>query len=206
MFYEITTRLFYALFRVLYHHQTIWEFDPKTLKNTPCIIAPNHLSFLDPPLVSAFWPYSLDFFAAHYLFEKQPLKYFLPKLHTHPITLGKELVTIRTALSLLQQRRSIVIFPEGSRSFSGRLQPLREGVALIALRAQCPIIPCYIHGTYQAWPRGTKKMKIFKKQTKCWFRKPLWPHHYATKEELTHALQSSLAEREHQLLTERETE
>jgi 1-acyl-sn-glycerol-3-phosphate acyltransferase len=65
---------------------------------------------------------------------------------------GKE--GIKTILGQLQAGQAVVVFPEGTRSRDGKLQPLRPGVQLLIKRTQAPIIPIGIAGAYEAWPRS----------------------------------------------------
>ena len=195
MFYKIVIggfRLFYGL---LYNHKVEWEFDPKELPGA-ALIAPNHVSYLDPQLVAASWPEDLHFFAAKRLFRTRIMKWILEHLCCHPVEKGKELATIRTALELLSQGYKIVVFPEGTRSEGGGLQPLRSGVAFLAVQSGCPIVPCYVGGSYKAWPKTRKRPRFWGVQTVCRFGRPIWPtdEHGNTrsKKELNDALQHSL--------------
>ncbi|MDD3512573.1 MAG: lysophospholipid acyltransferase family protein, partial [Synergistaceae bacterium] len=60
---------------------------------------------------------------------------------------------------LLESGENVLIFPEGSRSLNGELQPLEGGVALIALKSGAPIIPSFISGTFEAMPPGSRWVK-----------------------------------------------
>lgn len=185
----VFSRLFFWLF---YRNKLHWEFDP-TKTNSPCIVAPNHVSYFDPLLICSSWPRSLHFFAGSHLFQKRFLHWVLPKLHTHPVVKGKELATIRMAAQLLKDGTSIVLFPEGTRSPDGRIQELRTGVALLSHLSGCPIIPCFIQGTQKAWPRGQRYPRLFGHTISCRFGAPISPQEYSSKEQLTEALQNELA-------------
>lgn len=90
-----------------------------------------------------------------------------------------------------------MIFPEGERSHSGELQTIKSGIAMIALRTQSPIIPVYISGTYEAWPRHSRR-PMFGTTIACVFGKPIHPNeiHEGQKKKmqelLTQKLQSKL--------------
>ena len=80
----------------------------------------------------------------------------------------------------LQAGENILLFPEGQRSADGSLQPLEQGVGLLAARTGAPVIPAYIHGTFEAMPRGSrtcKPVKIFLS-----FGEPLYPATLGSKE------------------------
>ena len=188
--------------KVFYHNKVEWETDPREIKGG-AIIAPNHVSYLDPQLISGSWPGSITFFAGSHLFQKPILGILLRMLCCHPVEKGNELATIRTAIKLLKQGKKIVLFPEGTRSNDGVLKPLRSGVAFLALQSRCPVIPCYISGTYQAWPRSKKWPRFFGVKTICHFGRPIWPcdasGNLVSKEALNEQLYeaiSRLAERE----------
>jgi 1-acyl-sn-glycerol-3-phosphate acyltransferase len=191
LFYRLTVWLIWLLSRLFYRNKIIWEVAPSELPSS-CIIAPNHASYLDPPLVAASWPSALDFFAGSHLFEKTFLRTVLPHLHCHPVTKGQELATIRLAIDLLLQGKSIVLFPEGTRSGGGDILPLREGVALLSIRSKRPVVPCYLKGTYDAWPRSKAIPKFFGMRTLCHFGRPVFPADYTTKQEMTAAIQAEL--------------
>jgi len=62
-------------------------------------------------------------------------------------------------------KQKVLIFPEGKRSFDGELEPLKQGAALMALKNNCPIIPCWIDGAIKTWPRKKKLPHLFGKIT-----------------------------------------
>ena len=66
----------------------------------------------------------------------------------------------------------MVIFPEGARSFDGELGTMKEGCALIALKYRAPIIPIYLHGPFEIWPRTKKYPRLFGR-TVCVIGSPL---------------------------------
>jgi 1-acyl-sn-glycerol-3-phosphate acyltransferase len=174
LFYKVTTSLFRVVYTILYHHRVEWEVDPKKIKGG-AVIAPNHVSYLDPQLVSGSWPGDLSFFAGSYLFKHPFLGFLLRMLCCHPVEKGRELSVIRTAIRLLRQGKKVALFPEGTRSNDGTLQPFRDGVAFLALQSRCPIIPCYIGGTYEAWPKSRKWPRFWGVRTFCRFGRPISP-------------------------------
>ena len=196
LFYRIVTGGFRLCYGLLYNHKEAWEFDIKDLPGA-AIVAPNHVSYLDPQLVAASWPEDLHFFAGKRLFKKKVMRWILHNLYCHPVEKGKELATIRTAIELLKQGNKVVVFPEGTRSEDGTLQPLRSGVAFLAYQSQCPIIPCYVAGSYEAWPKARKRPRLWGVQTSCRFGRPIWPKddqgNTLSKEALNEALQQALS-------------
>jgi 1-acyl-sn-glycerol-3-phosphate acyltransferase len=146
--------------------------------------------------VAASWPDDLHFFAGKRLFEKRIMRWILIHLCCHPVERGKELSTIRTALDLLKEGNKVVLFPEGTRSEDGDLLPLRSGVAFLASQSQCPIIPCYVGGSYEAWPKTHRYPRVMGVRTVCRFGRPIWPKSadgkVLSKQALNEALQEAL--------------
>jgi 1-acyl-sn-glycerol-3-phosphate acyltransferase len=120
----------------------------------PALLIANHQSFVDPVLVGLATRRHLCFLARQTLFRKRAVGWFLRQLGGVPIDhegVGKD--GIKTILGQLRAGRAVVVFPEGTRSRDGKLQPLRPGVQLIIKRTEAPIIPVGIAGAYDAWPR-----------------------------------------------------
>lgn len=133
----------------------------------PALIAANHTSYLDPPLVAVSFPEEIHFLARVGLFKNPVFGWFIRNLNAHPIHGdGKDMAVFRTVSEILSNNQKVLIFPEGKRSFDGELEPLKQGVALMSLKNQCcPIIPCWIDGALKAWPRKRKLPHLFGKIT-----------------------------------------
>lgn len=162
-----------VFFKIFFNYRVEFEVPPHFSKGV--IIAPNHASYLDPPLVAECWPGKLHFFAGSHLFRGWFLGKILTLLHSHPVVRGRERETIRQAIDLLSKGNSIVVFPEGTRSQDGTVSELKSGVAYISYKTGCPIVPCYIEGTYEAWPRGKKIPKLCRMPLVCRFGSPIYP-------------------------------
>lgn len=129
----------------------------------PVLIAANHQSFLDPPAIGCrVTQRHLDFVARSGLFEKERLGRFLGLLNSIPVAEeGADTAAIKEILRRLEMGRCVMIFPEGSRSEDGEIQPFKRGVAVLVKRAKCPVVPAAIEGAFQAWPRSRKWPRIF---------------------------------------------
>jgi len=130
------------------------------------IIAVTHESVLDPPFASGFVPRKMRFLARSSLFgpegEYTAWGRFLLKLGAVPIERsGGARATLRTARDLLRRGESVLIFPEGTRSADGEVQPFRRGVGLMARSAKCAILPVSLDGSRRIWPKGKKFPRIF---------------------------------------------
>src|SRR5687768_9561219 len=121
----------------------------------PVIIAPNHISYLDPPLVGAAVPRASVFMARHDLWDNKVLNWLLPYLGAFPVHRGHpDRNAIRRALDELARGKVLIIFPEGTRSPDGNLQPGEPGVALIVQKSNAPVIPTAVIGSNQMMTPG----------------------------------------------------
>ncbi len=155
MFYWVTKNFFKILF-TLYHRVQVRGKGQCSVAGA-CILAANHASHLDPPLVGAMYPRRLSFIAAEYLFRIPLLGFCIRRLGAIPVSredAASPVEMMKMSLQLLKEGRQILLFPEGSRSQNGKLQPLEGGVAMLSLKTGAPIIPIYVKGTHKAMPRG----------------------------------------------------
>lgn len=114
-----------------------------------CIIASNHIHNFDPILVGAAVPRFVEFMAKAELFRVPVLTPLVRYLGAFPIRRGgTDKAGLKRALDVPKRNGCLVIFPEGSRSKDGEVGKGMPGVALIARRANCPIVPCAIVGSY----------------------------------------------------------
>ena len=114
----------------------------------PVILVCNHLSYNDPPMLVAAMRRPLYFMGKRELFASLISRFIMRSFHVFPVErqrAGSE--AIKTMLELLAGGRTLVIFPEGTRSGDGRLQEGMLGVVYLALKAQAPILPVGISGT-----------------------------------------------------------
>ncbi len=124
---------------------------------SPLIVASNHCSHLDPPFIGAFFPGQLCYLAKEELFHNPLMGLALRGLGALPVDRDDQRGSsgpLRLMLKLLKEGRRVLIFPEGTRSPDGRLQPLEEGVAFLSLKARAPVLPVFIRGTFEAFPKG----------------------------------------------------
>jgi len=128
----------------------------------PVVFACNHASQFDIPILYEALPVQFRFVAKKELF-KIPLLGFAMRLAGYiPIDRsgGKAaLRSLQEAVGSLKMGRSIIIFPEGTRSPDGRLGPFKTGGILIAVRAGCPIVPVAISGSHNVLPRGSLRVR-----------------------------------------------
>lgn len=143
------------------------------------IVAPNHLSHLDPMVVGSCYKPHLHYFARDTLFVGLWGK-ILRAVNVHPIVRGEaDFGAMKEILALLKGGKPVVLFPEGKRSEDGRLQEgeVKPGMAMLAMRANCPILPVYVTGTFEVWPRWAKGPRM-RGKVSCTFGSPLHPEAY----------------------------
>jgi 1-acyl-sn-glycerol-3-phosphate acyltransferase len=119
----------------------------------PVVITPNHVSFMDPILVTIPIRRALHYMALEPFFRVRGLGTLMRWARAFPVQDGEpDNVAVRRALRLLRQGEPLVIFPEGGRSPDGRLQPFRPGAFRLALAAGATVVPVTIAGAFEAWP------------------------------------------------------
>lgn len=155
--YWTVVNTIYVLLKVFYR---IEIRGAENIPDGPAIIAPNHISYLDPPIIGSSSPKELHYLANARLFKKTFLGPFIRRVNAHPVNpQAADTTALKTVLNLLGKGHRVLIFPEGSRSKDGELQPLKLGAAMLSLNSGCPIIPTYIQGAYEIWPRTSSRPK-----------------------------------------------
>jgi cytidylate kinase len=159
LFYKIIYSLARLFFKVCFRLKI---YGLEHFRPGAAVIAANHASFYDPPVLSISCPEEVHFLARGSLFEVPLLGRLIRALNSHPIARGaSDAVAFRTMIELLSQGKKLILFPEGNRSPDGELQMLERGLAFLVQKANCRIIPAYIEGTFKAWPRNRKVPKFF---------------------------------------------
>jgi len=121
------------------------------------LVAPNHRSYLDPPVLNAVFPKHLTFIAKEELFRTPILGILLPHMSALPIKRGAgDVQTLKLALELLHAGCRLCVFPEGTRAKPGEFLKPKLGIGLLAVKSKKPVLPVYIDGTDKVLPRGKK--------------------------------------------------
>jgi 1-acyl-sn-glycerol-3-phosphate acyltransferase len=156
---------------------TVYRCRAEGAQNIPeggAIIAPNHISFFDPPLTGCFMPRDLHFMAKQELFNTPVLGFLIKRTNAFPVKRGAlDMAAFRNAFGLLEKGELLLMFPEGTRSKDGALGKARAGVGMVAVGANVPVVPVKI--------TGTNTMLKFKRIT-ITYGKPLMPEQNKTKE------------------------
>jgi len=119
------------------------------------IVASNHTSYLDPMVVGSILGRPLSYMARRSLFKNRFFSFVIRQHFAFPLDReGDSRAALRSFTNRLKTGAAVLIFPEGTRSPNGRLQPFKPGVGMIAVRSNVPVLPVYLWGSYQAWPKG----------------------------------------------------
>jgi len=120
----------------------------------PVILASNHASYLDPPLVGAGVRRGINYLARENLFRFPIVGWVLRKWNSVPVNReGGGAAGLRAILDRLLAGGAIILFPEGTRSRDGNLQPARSGIGLTVIKSDAPVVPVRVFGTCQAYGR-----------------------------------------------------
>jgi 1-acyl-sn-glycerol-3-phosphate acyltransferase len=121
------------------------------------ILASNHASFLDPPLVGSGLKRGINYLARESLFRFPGVGALLRSWSAVPVDRdGGGAAGLKVILDRLLAGGGIILFPEGTRTRDGRLQPARSGIGLIVIKSQAPVVPVRTFGTFEAWGRNQK--------------------------------------------------
>ncbi len=125
----------------------------------PFIIAPNHASPLDPPILAASLPLTMlqqTFWAGKkQVVLRNPLRRMLSWL-TRVVPIDDNGSALGPGVTVLKRGHSLVWFPEGRRSLDGKLQKFKQGIAHLLVRCDVPVFPVFIQGAYAAFPSGAR--------------------------------------------------
>ncbi|MGH7334404.1 MAG: lysophospholipid acyltransferase family protein [Candidatus Rokuibacteriota bacterium] len=140
-----------------------WMFDLSTVgghhipATGPVLLVSNHSSVLDPPLVGGAAARQLSFLAKAELFEIPGFGRLIRSLNARPLRReGADASALREALRMLGEGRALLVFPEGTRGPEGELRVPKAGAGMLAVLSGAPVVPVYISGSGQAWPRGRR--------------------------------------------------
>lgn len=143
---RLVGRLFFRL-RVVHRE--------RMLQSGPVILAMNHQSYLDPPLAGITCDRAVYFLARRTLLEEPLLGWLLPKLNVIPVNQeGIDRSALKALIRVLKAGNAALVFPEGSRTVDGSLQPAEPGLGLVIAKTLAPVVPMRIFGAHEALPRG----------------------------------------------------
>ncbi len=154
MFYSFLRILAYIVLMPIFFIRVEGKENLRAPKGGSVLIA-NHTSNWDPIILG----FSVKHTPVRYLSKVELgkngiIRFFLKHLHVIPIDRGKgDLFAVKTAIRAAKEGGMVGVFPEGTRSKDGSVLEFGEGAALIALRAEVPVVPAYIKGGYKLFHR-----------------------------------------------------
>lgn len=149
------------------YFRTFYDFKAEGLENIPktgaLIIAGNHLSNADPPAIGSFAGLVRDsrFVAKKELFSVPGLGWFFRRSGYIPVdrarTIG-DFGALKEVVHALEQGQSVVMFPEGTRSKTGKPQKPKSGIGFLVYKTGAPVLPVKVEGTF-GWP-WVRKIRV----------------------------------------------
>ena len=126
-----------------------------------CLIVSNHVSFMDPTTVGWAVAREIYYLGRKSLFKPPFWSWFLPICNVLPIDRdGRDVSGLRRIIKMLKEGHAVLLFPEGTRSDDGTLQPAEAGAGLVAIKAGVPVLPVRVFGTFESLSRHTKKLRL----------------------------------------------
>ena len=156
---KLSYRLGWTCFRVLYATYFRWRvYGADNVPGTGgVILASNHASFLDPPLVGSALPREINYLARESLFRFPGIGALLRSWNAVPVDRdGGGAKGLKMILARLLAGNAIILFPEGTRTKDGQLQPARSGIGLTVIKSTAPVVPVRVFGTFEAYGRNHK--------------------------------------------------
>jgi 1-acyl-sn-glycerol-3-phosphate acyltransferase len=121
----------------------------------------NHESYLDPPFAGIGSRRAIYFLARKSLLDVPVLGWLLPKLNVIPVDQeGGDRSALKALIRILRANHGTLVFPEGSRTLDGKLQPPQPGVGFVIAKTLAPVVPMRIFGAHAALPRGGGKLRF----------------------------------------------
>jgi 1-acyl-sn-glycerol-3-phosphate acyltransferase len=152
-YYWLGYHLSHIVGRLFFHFRVIHR--ERMIQRGPAILAMNHQSYLDPPLAGTASDRAIYFLARRTLLNVPLLGWLLPKLNVIPVDQeGVDRGAMKALIRVLKAGNAALVFPEGSRTLDGKLQPAEPGLGLVIAKTLAPVVPMRIFGAHKALPRG----------------------------------------------------
>lgn len=149
---------FGAAFRTLFGLRIIGA--EKIVSEGPVLVASNHQSFLDPPLIGNLYQTEMVFLARKTLFVGF-FKWLYPRWNAIPVDQDRpDMASLKTIIRKLKEGHRVLVFPEGERTLDGKIGTAAPGIGLIAVKSGAVIQPVRISGAREALPRGSARISF----------------------------------------------
>jgi len=151
------------------------------LPGSPCILAPNHQSFLDSFLVVSLlkkkFMKNTYFYAKEKHFKNRLLRFIAHRNNIIIMDINNNLKgSIQKMAEALRRGKNLMIFPEGTRTGTGKLGKFKQTFAILSRELNVPVVPVAIKGAYEVLPAGARFPRLFKK-VQVEFLQPVYPDH-----------------------------
>ena len=193
----LTHNLFKNMFQVIFRLSLrIKTHGLENLPDVPCIIAPNHQSVLDGFLVASLL--KRRFMKKTYVYAKEKhfrgrfLRFMANRNNIILVDVNKDLkLSIQKLAEVLKKGKNLMIFPEGTRTLTGKLGDFKQTFAILSQELKVPVIPVAIKGSYEILPSGSRFPRLFRRVS-IEFLKPVYPEDH-TYESLKNLVYQRLA-------------
>lgn len=177
--YNIVKYTFKFLLRIFYRIKIEGSVDIPDDKG--CIMCANHIHMFDPSIIACFQKRQITFMVKKELVETPFIGWVLTKSGAFPVDRSKgDIGAIKTAIEVLKQNKTLSMFPEGTRHRDGKFRDIKKGAAMIAIKANAPIVPMRIIGNWRLFSKMTLRIG-----------EPIYPEGH-TKDTLTEKLRESI--------------
>ena len=149
---------FGAAFRTLFGLRIVGR--ENLITEGPVLVASNHQSFLDPPLIGNLYQTEMVFLARKTLFVGF-FKWLYPQWNAIPVDQDRpDMSSLKTIIRRLKEGHRVLVFPEGARTLDGEIGEAAPGIGLIAAKSGAVIQPVRISGAREALPRGSARIRF----------------------------------------------
>ena len=177
--YNIVKYTFRFLLRIFYRIKI--EGSVNIPDDKGCIMCANHIHMFDPSIIACFQKRQITFMVKKELVETPFIGWVLTKSGAFPVDRSKgDIGAIKTAIEVLKQNKTLSMFPEGTRHRDGKFRDIKKGAAMIAIKANAPIIPMRIIGNWRIFSKMTLRIGT-----------PIYPEGH-TKDTMTEALKNAI--------------
>ncbi len=150
---------FGAAFRTIFGLKIIGE--EHLIREGPVLVASNHQSFLDPPLIGNLYQTEMVFLARKTLFVGAFFKWLYPRWNAIPVDQDRpDMSSLKTIIRKLKEGHRVLVFPEGQRTLDGTIGEAAPGIGLVAVKSGAVIQPVRIRGAREALPRGSAQIRF----------------------------------------------
>jgi 1-acyl-sn-glycerol-3-phosphate acyltransferase len=179
----------FCRFAVWLVYKIVWRLSVHGKENIPAsggfIMAANHRSYADPPLVGVAMKRPVHFMAKRELFSFKPFGWLIHNLNAHPLDRSRSVEAIRLAQSLLKAGEAVIVFPEGGRNKTDQLKPAKPGIGLLSVTTGKPVLPAYLHNSEAEAMKRLKPLSVT-------FGRPIDPAGYESYQALADAVMAEI--------------